>query len=58
MVDKLAPKFLAQIPGATAKPMPITELSTHLGKDIQAILSSPFAAEQLKSVLARQELVR
>lgn len=46
--DLIAPKFLAQIQGATAKPMPITELSTHLGKDTQVLLSSPFAAEQLQ----------
>lgn len=46
--DIIMPKFLSQVPGAVAKPMPLTELSTHLGKDVQVLLTSPFASEQLQ----------
>lgn len=46
--DIVAPKLLSLVPGATAKPMALTELSTHLGKDVQVLLASPFAAEQLQ----------
>ncbi len=46
--DLLGPKLLAKFPGAAARPLALTELSTHLGKDVQVIFTSPFAAEQLQ----------
>ncbi len=46
--DLLGPKLLAKFPGALARPLALTELSTHLGKDVQVIFTSPFAAEQLQ----------
>jgi len=46
--DLIGPKFLSKLPGATPKPLALTELSTHLGKDVQVITTSPFAAEQLQ----------
>lgn len=46
--DLIGPKFLSKLQGATPKPLSLTELSTHLGKDVQVVTTSPFAAEQLQ----------
>jgi TRAP-type C4-dicarboxylate transport system substrate-binding protein len=46
--DVIGPKLLSVVPGVQAKQLPLAELSTHLGKDVQVITTPPFAAEQLQ----------
>lgn len=46
--DSVGPALINQVKDVIARPMPLTELATHLGKDVQVITTSPYAAEQLQ----------